>query len=325
MKGTWGWLELSGGLAALAGVAVWWGGARWTPEPPDWLMPVFFLLATVLLLLALGEKRRFVRILVGEGKAARAKMEQQYADHTEALEQLRLSSHKELERFRSDLAHGLRMPIAIVQGYAELLQGDLISDPAVQKEYLGKIMQRTRYMSEALSRQFSAQDVMEGAALNYQRIDLIKLVRQAVDDMQTAAARQGVVIQIVSAQDNIEIEADVYQLNRVFFNLIENAIKYMGRDGVITIRITQQGEQVSIMVKDDGLGLPSEEVEKIFDLEYQGSNHSGGSGHGLYLVRDAVVAHGGAISAESAPGRGMGIFITLPASLSGHLVGSVAT
>ena len=108
------------------------------------------------------------------------------------------------------------------------------------------------------------------------------------------------------------MRADTYLLNRVLFNLLENALKYMGRPGVITIRILRQGDSASLLVQDDGLGLPAKETAHIFEPNYQGSNHVGGQGYGLYLVRRAIEGHGGTVSAQSAPGRGLGISMTLP-------------
>ena len=108
------------------------------------------------------------------------------------------------------------------------------------------------------------------------------------------------------------MRADTYLLSRVLFNLLENALKYMGRPGAITIRVLKLESNASILVQDDGLGLPAEETAHIFEPNYQGSNHVGGQGYGLYLVRRAIEGHGGTVSAQSAPGRGMGISITLP-------------
>ena len=108
------------------------------------------------------------------------------------------------------------------------------------------------------------------------------------------------------------MQADTYLLSRVLFNLLENALKYMGRPGAITIRVLKLESNASILVQDDGLGLPAEETAHIFEPHYQGSNHIGGQGYGLYLVKRTIENHGGTVSAQSAPGRGMGISITLP-------------
>lgn len=307
-------LEILGILSTVAGI-VFWGGPSFSAYGlPGWVSPGCLLLGAVLLLAAIHLGRKATRLMEADLEETLAHLDRRSALQSETVTRIQQDTRKEMDRFRSDLAHGLRMPIAIVQGYAELLHGDLVANPAVQKEYLRKILQRTRYMSEVLSKQFSSMDAGDDRTPSFRPIDLLALVNQVVDDMKNAASDHGVVIQVVSPEAQVPMDADACQLNRVFFNLLENSIKYMGRDGIVTIRVTCQEDTVSIMVKDDGLGLPSEETEKIFEMEYQGSNHTNGSGsgHGLYWVRSTVEAHGGTVSAESTPGRGMGIFITLP-------------
>lgn len=130
--------------------------------------------------------------------------------------------------------------------------------------------------------------------------------------MEKVAADSGVVIQTLSAQDEIEMDADRFQLNKAIFNIIENSCKYMGRPGLVTLRAGCDENSVTITVKDDGLGLPSDETAHIFEFNYQGSNGRTGHEHGLYLVKETISAHRGTISASSAPGLGMEIRIVLP-------------
>lgn len=234
--------------------------------------------------------------------------------HDQALAEIRSQSRSEMDAFRSSLSHSLRMPVAIIQGYAELLSSGVITDEKTVAEYLEKINQRSQYMTEAISRQFSVADNMDSSKLSYSDLNLIALVQQAATDMQTAANEKGVKIQVISPEEQLHIQGDAYLLNRVLFNLLENALKYMGRPGVITIRVLSQENSASLIVQDDGLGLPTEETTHIFEPNFQGSNHTGGQGYGLYLVRRAIEAHGGTVSAQSVPGQGMGIFMTLPFS-----------
>lgn len=234
-------------------------------------------------------------------------------EHACSMEQAIMRNRREMDAFRSSLSHSLRMPVAIIQGYAELLTSGVITDPAVVLEYLEKISLRSQFMTEAISRQFSSVEELDSNRLTYSEFDLIEMIRQAVADIQNAAAEQGVTIQIVSSEPSLTVRADAYLLNRIGFNLLENSLKYMGRPGIITICILSEGENVSIRVQDDGLGLSSEETAHIFEPNFQGSNHTRGQGYGLYLVRRAIECHGGTVSAQSAPGRGMGITMTLPA------------
>jgi signal transduction histidine kinase len=87
----------------------------------------------------------------------------------------------------------------------------------------------------------------------------------------------------------------------------------MGRSGTIYITVSYVREnEILLVFKDDGLGMESEECAHIFDRHYQGGNGTSGSGMGLFLAKSSVTAHGGSISAKSEPGKGMGIYITLP-------------
>ncbi len=254
--------------------------------------------------------RRRKRMQAAERQDYAAALETRELEYQEAMKNQAVSSRRELEAFRSTLSHSLRMPVAIIQGYAELLEGDVITDPEVRREYLGKIVQRSQYMTDVMSRQFSTDGLFN--QLTYSEIDLMDLVRQAAADIRTAAAEQGVSVQVVSQEDHLTVQMDSYLMNRVLFNLLENAVKYMGRPGSVTIRVVRKGEQVDIQVRDDGMGLPEEETAHIFEANFQGSNHVRGQGYGLYLVKRTVEAHGGAISAQSGLGRGMGITLTLP-------------
>lgn len=272
--------------------------------------------AAVILLAALySALRRLIDTLEQYHQEELSQLER---DHAKALDEMQAKNCAEMESFRSSLFHSLRMPVAIIQGYAELLTSGMITDPAVETEYLEKINQRSQFMTEAISRQFSAAETTRSKNLTYSDLDLMELIRHAAADMQTAAADQGVTIQVVSPEDSIFMQADAYLLSRVLFNLLENALKYMGRPGVITIRILRQEDSVSILVQDDGLGLPAGEAAHVFEPHYQGSNHVSGQGYGLYLVKRTIENHGGTVSAQSAPGQGMGISITLPLAPSGR-------
>ena len=244
--------------------------------------------------------RRRKRMQAAERQDYAAALETRELEYQEAVKNLAASGRRELEAFRSTLSHSLRMPVAIIQGYAELLEGDVITAPEVRREYLGKIVQRSQYMTDVMSRQFSTDGLFN--QLSYSEIDLMDLVRQAAADIRTAAAEQGVSVQVVSQEDHLMVQVDSYLMNRVLFNLLENAVKYMGRPGSVTIRVVRKGEQVDIQVRDDGMGLPEEETAHIFEANFQGSNHVRGQGYGLYLVKRTVEAHGG----------GMCITLTLP-------------
>ncbi|MEG0779563.1 MAG: HAMP domain-containing sensor histidine kinase, partial [Oscillospiraceae bacterium] len=234
-------------------------------------------------------------------------MEEQRLENEEMLRRGGEENRREMENFRRVLAHQLRMPLSIVQGYAEILLKNMTEDEEQRQDYLKKILERTRGIGEIISKQFSTCRGAEEIPAVFQKIDLIQLLTRAGEDMQTVARTRGIKIQILSTQNSFWMDADEEQLEKVVFNILENAIKYMGREGLVTIYTDLGEQQVTITFKDDGMGLAAEETVRIFEPDYQGSNRVGGNGVGLYLARRAAEAHGGTISAESAPGKGMAI------------------
>lgn len=220
---------------------------------------------------------------------------------------------KEQAKFFSDIAHSLRMPVSIVQGYAELLQSGTL-DFTTESEYIDKILQHTYRMTDILSGKLD--DQTEGTAhkVRVNRVELIALVEQQLDDMRTAAEEKGVSLQAVYSDDEIFVDADFRQLQRIFSNLVENSLKYMAREGMVTVLLSKQGGDAHITVRDDGMGLPDEEAKRIFDEGYRGSNskNAKGSGYGLYMIKQSVEAQHGSISASSQLGRGMTVSFTLP-------------
>lgn len=276
--------------------------------------PVLILAAALAGMTALALLRS--RRLQGTGQALQERelqltQAQQAIAKKEQQEQELLSR---VERFRSVLSHDLRMPISIIQGYAELLDQEMVTDPETQKEYIKKILKRTQDMSEALSLQLTNARHEELAPPACVPMELLELTRQAASDMSNTASGRGISIQVISPETALWVNADHHQVGKIFFNLVENSIKYMGREGLITIRLLRKGAFAQVTVKDDGLGLDPEATQHIFELYYQGPNRipGQGHGHGLHLVKRAVEAQGGSITASSNPGLGMTITFTLP-------------
>ncbi len=247
-----------------------------------------------------------------QDEALRALADSEAKAHRDELAALSKSNREALEEFRSLMSHQLRMPLSIVQGYAGLLEKDIITDEDIKKEYLGKIVDRTQYISEILTKRLASCRASDEIALEFSRFDIIGLLRQIGEDMETLAENHGIKIQTISTLDSLYIEGDFYQISKVVFNILENSLKYMGREGHVTIMSEASQSFVNITIKDDGLGLDEEQTKHIFEMNFQGSNKTIGHGHGLYLAKTAVESQGGTISAQSSQGMGMTIKISLP-------------
>ncbi len=232
----------------------------------------------------------------------------------EEAQKRQAQTKEKLAAFYSKASHSLRVPISVVQGYADLLGSGLIQDESVRREYLNKIRERTEYMSTVLGQLLVEARVQTDLSIAFwDRFDLVELLRQITGDMQEAALKLGTTIRLVSEVRRLPFEGDRTRLTRAFYNILENSLKYMNAAGRITVTLSVvEGKQVFLVFKDDGAGMDREEAEHVFELNYQGSNGGQGNGMGLYLVYVTALAHHGSVSARSAPGAGMTIRMLLP-------------
>ena len=140
-------------------------------------------------------------------------------------------------------------------------------------------------------------------------IDVAKSVaREFFDD----AAKAGLTISVSSSDEALLVKADQNMLRILFRNIVDNSIKYMNRHGSLIITISNVADEIFVVCKDTGEGLPEDETRHIFELNYQGSNRISGNGLGLYQAKAIVTYYGGTIYAKSTTGKGMGIYIQLP-------------
>ncbi len=143
-------------------------------------------------------------------------------------------------------------------------------------------------------------------------IDICLTANDTIEEMRPFANRAGIRMTVISSGGPVVFRSSGKLMKTLMRNIVDNSIKYMKRAGNIFITITDTGDDVFIVCKDDGMGIDAEELGFIFDLNFQGSNRVSGNGLGLTQARDIVNAYGGTIYAKSSPGTGMGIYIQLP-------------
>jgi signal transduction histidine kinase len=143
-------------------------------------------------------------------------------------------------------------------------------------------------------------------------VDIIEIARRAIKELEEAAHKAGLRVNISSASDKLMVHASAKRLLIMFRNIIDNSIKYMQKEGTLVITISAIEDDIFIVLKDTGKGLPENETKHIFELNYQGSNRISGNGLGLTQAKAIVEHYGGTIYARSPQGNGMGIYIQLP-------------
>ena len=145
-------------------------------------------------------------------------------------------------------------------------------------------------------------------------LNIISSANSVIEEMLPYSRQAGIQLLLSSASDELIVRADATFIRILFRNIIDNSIKYMNRNGSLIITISNIGDDLFIVLKDNGEGLSTHETDHIFELNYQGSNRISGNGLGLTQAKAIVDYYGGTIYAKSEPGKGMGIYIQLPTS-----------
>lgn len=146
----------------------------------------------------------------------------------------------------------------------------------------------------------------------HETMDIIRIAQETIREFSAFSEKAGVQIRISSPSSTLLLNANAMRIRILFRNIIDNSIKYMNRSGSLVITISAVGDDIFIVLKDNGNGLPEEETAHIFELNYQGSNRISGNGLGLTQAKAIVEYYGGTIYAKSTAGKGMGIYIQLP-------------
>jgi signal transduction histidine kinase len=211
----------------------------------------------------------------------------------------------------ADIAHELRTPLAVVQAR---LEGVIDGVYPASSEELQGVLENTRVLSRLVEDLRTLSSAESGAlALAKEPTDILALADDVASSLADRAAEAAVTLRIDadSATDLEPIAIDPIRIREVLLNLVSNALRYTPRNGQVTIRITELKDAVQIAVVDTGAGIPADELPRVFDRFYKGAG-STGSGLGLTIARSLVEAHGGTIRAESQPGVGTSMTLTLP-------------
>lgn len=211
----------------------------------------------------------------------------------------------------ADIAHELRTPLAVVQGKLEgLIDGVYPRD----NERLQGLLEDTRVLARLVEDLRTLSTAESGAlALSKEPTDIVALANDVVSSLTTRADEADIALR-VEADAGREIEPiaiDPVRIREVVTNLVANALRHTPRGGRVDVKVVSGGNGVEVRVVDTGAGISAEELPRIFDRFYKGAGSSG-SGLGLTIARNLVVAHGGEIRAESEVGRGTTITFTLP-------------
>lgn len=241
--------------------------------------------------------------------------QQRVAAMARALEQQRELDRLQRE-FIQNVSHELRTPLGIVMGHAELLEsgelGDLQPD---QQQSVGVIVRRVQMLGKLVT-DITAVLETETRELKREPLDLIRLVQSWLAEFRVTAEKAGLALTADIAPQLPLVSGDSLALHRVLDNLLGNAFKFTPKGGQVTVRLQRQGENVVLQVADTGIGIPSDQLRRVFERFYQvdgsATRRFGGIGLGLALVKEIAEAHGGRVTVTSQVGVGTTFTVSLP-------------
>ncbi|RII25393.1 MAG: hypothetical protein CXR31_14470 [Geobacter sp.] len=229
-----------------------------------------------------------------------------------------ITEHKDMERLKDEMvsavSHEMRTPLTAILGFTEFMIENEVPRQE-QETYLGTMQREAMRLNELIGNFLDLQRLRaQNHSFIFMPLDIREILEEAVSLFHSTSQKHNLIIDCPA--DLSKVRGDSGQLYHVFTNLISNAIKYSPYGGTVTIAARPEGDMVVVSVSDEGIGIPAEELERIFEKFYRLDNTDrrtiGGTGLGLSLVREIVHTHQGKVWVESELGKGSSFFVALP-------------
>lgn len=223
-----------------------------------------------------------------------------------------------LREFVADVSHELRTPIAALRMYAELQSEGKVDEPT-RAEFLERSTEQIGRLEWLSTNLLDLSRIDAGIfPLDMRTGDLRDPIQAVVQALSEVAMARGIGLESLVPAEPVELRFDRERIVQLLTNLVGNALKFTQRGGAVSVRLADGHEPATIEVRDSGPGIPADELPRVFDRFYRGTNtgdaRASGSGLGLAIVRSIVDMHDGEVDVASIVGEGTVFRITLPQS-----------
>jgi two-component system phosphate regulon sensor histidine kinase PhoR len=217
--------------------------------------------------------------------------------------------------FISNISHELRTPLAGLKALVDTLHGGAIKDPPAAKRFLKRMDSEVDSLTQLVQELLELSRVESGQApLLMEPTPALDVIVPPSDRLRPQAERAGLEFVVVLPSQLPLVMADAERMQMVVTNLVHNAVKFTPPGGTVTVSAESDGPEVVFSVSDTGVGIPAEDLPRIFERFYKAdrARSGGGTGLGLAIAKHVIEGHGGRIWAESTEGQGSTFFFTLP-------------
>ena len=231
-----------------------------------------------------------------------------------------ISQLKEMDTLKSEfvstVSHDLRSPLTLMRGYATMLEmaGDLNDQ---QKNYAKMIVQGVDNMAKLVNNLLDLGRIELGVGLQVESVPVLDIVERVTGNLRMIAKEKDISLSVEIPKDIPHaLEADQALLHQAVYNLVENAVKYTPNGGEVIVRLQPAPDSLTFAVQDSGLGISKEDLKRLFEKFYRGTNRKAlskrGTGLGLAIVKSIAERHGGRVWVESELDKGSTFFLQIP-------------
>jgi len=232
-----------------------------------------------------------------------------------------LEDMKKLEEYRKNylgnVSHELKTPLFSVIGYLHTLLDGGLEDESINKRYIQKAADNAERLQFIVNDLDKISQLEDGAPIEKNEFNLRRLIEGVIGDLELLSKERDVKLSIGKAPNTgLWVEAEESSIRQVIENLLTNSIRYGKEGGKTKIHLKENGDDLTIQISDNGVGIEQKHLKHLFDRFYRvddsRSRHLGGSGLGLAIVKHILEAHDQTISVKSEPGKGSTFSFSLP-------------